>query len=276
MSTKTESDWYKFEQAVATFLEALDHSAHIIHDVQIPDKDTGSLRQRDVWIESSVAGFPIRILVSCKYYNKKLSQQDIDAFIGELRSSGANKGVIYSKHGFYEDAIKKAKINEIACCILLQDANPSELIPDKLTIPVYARRGRISCNATGLDFKLNVSLFLKSKNRRTGRRMWLDIADATKRMIHENDNEQMSTVLRAASSISPRPVELQINYTWVYYRAEVEALLVSGSYNFSDNLFKGTITSPMIDRMNPDLGVGWTRLEAKPEQSPAQILMSLG
>ena len=44
--------------------------------------------------------FPIKILLSCKYWEEKLKLQDVDAFLGELRSSGAHKGVIYTRTGF--------------------------------------------------------------------------------------------------------------------------------------------------------------------------------
>ena len=60
-----------------------------MNDAMIPDKDTGEPRQRDVWIETKVCDhFPLKILVSCKRYKAKLNQQHLDAFIGELRSSG--------------------------------------------------------------------------------------------------------------------------------------------------------------------------------------------
>jgi hypothetical protein len=40
--------------------------------------------------------FVLKILVSCKRKTARLSQQDIDAFAGELRASGAQKGLLFS------------------------------------------------------------------------------------------------------------------------------------------------------------------------------------
>lgn len=87
--------WKDFETAVARFIAALDPDATVKHNVYLPDRDTGHPRQRDVWIEARICGvFPVKVLVSCKRWDRKLNEQDIDAFVGELRSSGAHKGVI--------------------------------------------------------------------------------------------------------------------------------------------------------------------------------------
>jgi Restriction endonuclease len=100
----SEPIWRQFEKAVAAFLAALEPNARVKHDVSIPDVDTGVPRQRDVWIEVKVLGhFPITIYVSCKDVNRPLSQQSLDAIIGELRSSGANLGVVYSTGGFADN-----------------------------------------------------------------------------------------------------------------------------------------------------------------------------
>jgi hypothetical protein len=68
--------------------------------------------------QQHVIYFPLKILVSCKKYKRKLDQQDIDAFNGELISSGAHKGVIYSYSGFNKYAIEKCKVLGISCCKL--------------------------------------------------------------------------------------------------------------------------------------------------------------
>jgi hypothetical protein len=116
--------WRDFERAVARFLAALDPSASVTHDASIPDKDTGDPRQRDVWIETEVMRqFPVRILVSCKRWSTKLDIQDLDAFIGEWRSSGAQVGVVYSLSGFTENALKKATSLGISCCRLFRRSN---------------------------------------------------------------------------------------------------------------------------------------------------------
>jgi len=58
-----EKDWQQYEMAVAQFLAAAGPTAKVIHDQRQPDPDTGSSRQRDIWIESVLCGlFPIKSL----------------------------------------------------------------------------------------------------------------------------------------------------------------------------------------------------------------------
>jgi hypothetical protein len=56
-----------FEKAVYAFARKLDPNADVIFDAKIPDRDTGKMRQCDVWINAKFGGhWPISILVSCK------------------------------------------------------------------------------------------------------------------------------------------------------------------------------------------------------------------
>lgn len=80
---------------MAGFLQALDPSARVIRDVMTPDRETSLPRQRDVWIETTFGGhLPLTILVSCKRTKAKISQQEMDAFRGELMASSASLGVL--------------------------------------------------------------------------------------------------------------------------------------------------------------------------------------
>src|SRR5690606_22733487 len=98
MARHLDEDWRSFETAVAAFLAALDPKARVTHDVRLPDRHTGRSRQRDVIVETKFgAHLPLRILVSCKRHKRKLSSSDVDAFNGELQSSGAQKGVLYTR-----------------------------------------------------------------------------------------------------------------------------------------------------------------------------------
>src|SRR5262249_37432979 len=142
-------EWKQFEQAVSAFLEALDPTASVTHDKQIPDTDTRTPRQRDVWIETSFGGhLRITILVSCKRKKSKLNQQDLDAFIGELQSSGANKGVLYAYSGFTKPALEKARIRGISCCVLMEGEAPP--IPEVLAFKAYCFRELVTLRVDGI------------------------------------------------------------------------------------------------------------------------------
>lgn len=117
--------WRQFELAVAKFVSALDPKATVTPNVYLPDRHTGAPRQRDVWVEAMVCNiFQIKILISCKLLQRKFNEQDMDAFLGELQSSSANMGVIYTARGFTEQALEKANLNNITCCKLYQDQPP--------------------------------------------------------------------------------------------------------------------------------------------------------
>ena len=130
--------WKEFEKAVARFVGALDPKAKVNHDVKLPDFHTSKPRQRDVWIEAKVCNhFPINVLISCKRLKRKLNQKDIDAFNGELASSEARLGVLYSYSGFTVNAIEKAKRLGISCCRLFENKSPD--IPLNLIFMVLLR-----------------------------------------------------------------------------------------------------------------------------------------
>jgi len=131
-----DTGWKEFEVAVADFLKAADPNNNVNHNVYLPDKHTKKRRQRDVFLETNLCGFlPIKVLISCKKYKRKLNQQDIDAFYGELISSGAHKGVIYSYSGFNKNAVEKCKVLEISCCKLYH-YQPADL-PEVLLFDYY-------------------------------------------------------------------------------------------------------------------------------------------
>ena len=119
------SEWENFERAVAAIVKALTHGARVTHNARLPNMHTGRLRQRDVWIEASMGPFSIKMLVSCQRPKRKIDEQDIDAFIGELWSSGAHKVVLYSLMGFTTLAVEKARSQAISCCKLCRN-EPAE------------------------------------------------------------------------------------------------------------------------------------------------------
>jgi hypothetical protein len=63
-----------FEKAVHVFANTLDSKAEVLFDHKVPDRDTGTPRQCDVWINAKFGGhWPLSILVSCKDQKKKLN-----------------------------------------------------------------------------------------------------------------------------------------------------------------------------------------------------------
>ncbi len=272
---KEDPVWRKFEEAVATFLRALDPQAKIAHDISIPDKDTGTPRQRDVWIDTSVAGINVSIYVSCKDYKRKINQQDMDAVIGELASSGAHKGVIFAKNGFGEDAIEKAKAHDIDCCILLGDNGSIEL-PKELDLNFYARRGRVSFDF-GMSDRNKQMAFISSKALGQKSRVVAVLAKELNRLVRQSCIDNFiatKSVITIESSVNDKIVDVRLHHSWEYYVAKLSNKLFNGSYNFNQQQFKGTVTSPPIDASGPDLGDQWTKLDIVPD-NPAGVMIQI-
>lgn len=274
--------WKLFEEAVGAFLQALDSTANVTKDVLIPDVDTGEPRQRDVWIETLVGGhIPIKILVSCKRKKRKLSQQDIDAFVGELRSSGASKGVIYAFGGYSQPALKKAKKLGIACCTLYADRAPD--LPQVLSFSsfvfqeIYRLRvfgGGISTNEEVRDL-LNETILFEGQELQLSR----VLADGygrnrpnlqEKSMVSNPPTWHYDVPLRLGEN--DNQFILRIEGYWRKYEAKQDAYLLNGSYSFENDDFKGSFATPYVDRMSKHPGPGWNEVDPSVELREQNVI----
>lgn len=262
-------DWEKFELAVTTFCQALAPDATVTHDAMIADVDTGLPRQRDVWIEAQIGGhFPIKILVSCKRYSRKVDAQKLDAFIGELLSSGAHKGVIYSLMGFTRGALAKAKKKEITCCVLL--ANQPPPIPDVITVVAYYLDERIRLIARGINGPADWKEMLNANGEFEGEEMpayraLARLFAADGQAPHDAFSVQPTPVRQSVLTLrednEAEALQLGVRCEWAIYRARTEAWLVNGSYSFTEGEFKGGFSSPCIDTWSFEPGPGWERID---------------
>jgi hypothetical protein len=272
-------NWERFELAVRNFVAALDPNATVKYNVKLPDLDTGKPRQRDVWVETTVCNiFPVRVLVSCKKWSRKINQQDIDAFVGELRSSGAHKGVLYTFRGYTEPAIEKARKLGISCCKLYNDETPD--LPKYLIISFYCCRSsyRIKVNSEAKADWGNVTfneVFSTIEPDQNGScKTLLDRLDSA--FLKEED----STVrLASENHIFPKSWEVGIKITkpnfspliiylegkWRIFRAKIEGHLLCGTYSFTENQFLGSLSSPWIDTQGSEPGPYWDFISDPPD-----------
>lgn len=270
-------DWEQFEVAVERFVAALDPSVTVRRNVKLPDRDTGLPRQRDVWIETKICNlFPIKILISCKNWATKLDEGDIDAFIGELRSSGAHKGVLYSAGGYTKPAILKAQALSISCCKLYQN-EPAD-IPESLMFAFYCcvPQCRIRIEPEGREAWADVPFADILSHPATRAEGGETLLDELAREFHAAEAEAatfFSKGLREikAWSVSIRlegspPLTLALEGQWVVYRAKVEAHLLDGSYSFTEHEFIGTQYSPWVDTRSSHPGPHWEQIAESPEQ----------
>jgi hypothetical protein len=280
-TSSDDSEWQEFEKAVAGFLKALDPTATVRHNITTSDADTGAPRQRDVWVEGRLCRvIPIKVLISCKRYNRTLNEQDIDHFIGEFMSSGGNKGVIYSYSGFNRLAIQKALSHNISCMRLYQDSPPD--IPEVLVIPnFYCCYPRFALSAVWKEDEEGV---LNTWGDFLERKAGDDIENETNaqyvaRKILELQNVAMNS--KDPGSPFPKNWTYEITYfdpekpnirarirldeSWDIFESNLEAYNINGSYSITEREFMGTIATPVIDTWSSHPGPGWTKLGKLPE-----------
>ncbi len=266
----------KFDEAVYAFAKTLDQSAEVLFDHKVPDRDTGELRQCDVWITAKFAGhWPLSILVSCKDHKRKLNSGDVGTFCDEKRSTGASNGVLYSRSGFTTPAVKKGQANGISCC-RLYDNEPADL-PTSVWIEHFLCKAvvHLGVSADFTNSKLRTWNDLFSVANGENKNTVLDIiaetfsaGEATVVSELKNPTRRGLVYFPAAwtEELSLRPVSIDQNLivsvggSWRKYRARSEAILLSGSYCVTDGSFKGTQVGPSIDTWGVDLGHAWQEI----------------
>ena len=286
-SQKPVPEWKQFELAVASFIKALDTNSNVTHDARTPDGDTGYPRQRDIWIEGRLCNlFPIKVLVSCKRYNRELNELDIDHFVGELISSSADKGVIYSFNGFNAAAVTKAKAHNISCMKLYLDEPPD--IPEILIIPQsYCCYPRL---------RLSTLWKIDPDNKI---RVWDDILEQPSGEANPDEtlldyiysiiSQNQKAVTEKIPSNGYLPIDwayectfidvaredvqirIRLVQTWEIFEALLEAYNVNGTYSLTEKEFIGGITTPFIDTWSSEPGPGWKKCLKRPSPKDSHI-----
>lgn len=274
--------WREFEEAVAAFIQGLLPSTQVDHDVQIHDLDTGRPRQRDVWFELKVGGhFLVKFLVSCKRHTRKMNISHVDAFWGELRSSGAQKGVIYSYSGFTGQALEKAEKLGISCCCLYT-GRPADM-PELLLFQSYCCTPTIAiglkrmagCPDGELTYGELFGMTLPSEERQ------VTVLDAVVTCYKEAESRAVAEFRAAprkfafpedwvsafglgdAAAEDPM-LKIVVRGHWKIHRAKLKGHLINGSYEFVCGDFKGSQCTPLVDMRGPVPGPGWELLPERP------------
>jgi hypothetical protein len=265
----------KFEKDVYAFVKALDPKAEVLFNHKVPDKDTGSQRQVDVWIKARIGGhIPISILVSCKDYKRKLNVTHIESFSQEVQSTGASTGIIYSRSGFSRTALKKANVKGLNCCRLFRN-EPAE-IPDRLVFWSYCCTPCLGLFLIEPDAKI-----LKERNLV----YWNDLLDMS--VTHDLTlldyiateclkYEKVSAIHPTLGNLFPKNWQIEFSFSpvhnpswifrirvsglWKIYLGRKDAHLLNGSYCFSNESFRGNMASPPVDTKEPP-GPWWEPID---------------
>ncbi len=269
--------WKQFEIAVAEFIKAIGNGAKVTHDAILPDEHTGHPRQRDVWVEWSFADhYPVKALVSCKRWTAVLNQKDIDHFNGEFLSSGAQIGIIYSKSGFNDHALEKAKALGFHCCRLYEN-EPADL-PDSLTMGLaYNFRPQFRLSVVGDAGAYAFKTWAQVMALPAGKGTIIDALTEAFNKHQSSDGNAAARWQRAregssisvpASNKGMPTLHVRLDVKDRAFRAKVEYNLLEGSYNVTSGAFKGSQATPWIDTQNAHPGPGWDEVDDIPEQIP--------
>lgn len=132
MQKNTGKQYEALLHEIYTALASNDQFASVERDVFLDGTD--GPRQIDVLIRSQVAGMPLKTVIECRDFKKRLDVTAVDAFQSKLIDVGANKGVLVSRNGFSGTAIKKARRVGITLCTA---SNASEILSSLgIQIPV--------------------------------------------------------------------------------------------------------------------------------------------
>lgn len=256
----------QFEKDVWAFANTLSPSAEVLFDHKVLDKDTGSQRQVDVWINAMFGNhIPISILISCKNHKRKLDITHIESFHAEVRSTAASTGIIYSSSGFTAPALKKANSCGLTCCRLFRN-EPAD-IPKSLVLWSYCCKACVSISLTEYDSKAL---------ERNGIFYWKDLfemrVDNSTNLLdyittRYHQYEKQIITEKSRKGLFPEDFFIKITFwpddkpdlkskiivfgRWKKYKGKVEAHLLKGSYCFSSNKFLGNMYTPPIDTKDP-------------------------
>jgi len=80
-------------------------------------------RDRDVWVEGTIAGQPQRVLIECKDRRSRVGIRVVDELDSKRRDLDATVAAIYSNSGFTKPAIKKARRVGIQLAVALKSGD---------------------------------------------------------------------------------------------------------------------------------------------------------
>jgi hypothetical protein len=267
----------EFEEAVFRFARILDPDAEVLFDHTVPDRDTGEPRPCDGWINAKFCDrWPLSILVSCEDHERKLNEGDLGTFLDEIRSTGANTGIIYSRAGFTEPALRKAQLNGIPCCQFVQN-EPAE-IPEAFYFEKFACLPQVRLDLLALSSNLMVftwgDIFALDHERGT-------ILDQISKVITESEENSVNEMKN--THLFPFDWEMEINFSftqseeylkmlvnghWKKYKSRLEAILQDGSYCFNNQSIQGTQTVPGNDSQSTGAGESWAEIKEEDFRLP--------
>src|SRR6266545_6783308 len=108
-----EPEWKIFERRVHAELATLYPDADIQYDATLPGVLSGAERQIDVLIEERFPDGIVRTIVDSKHRGRPLDVKEVESFIGMLRDTEVNRGVLVSSSGYTDAALTRAYRDDV-------------------------------------------------------------------------------------------------------------------------------------------------------------------
>ncbi|MCY3929819.1 MAG: restriction endonuclease [Acidobacteria bacterium] len=128
-------DWKTYEKAIRQHLADLYPGASIRPNVKLPGRYSEAMRQIDVLIEDEVAGFPTRIVVDGKHFDRRVDVTNVDCFIGLLEDVDATHGLLVTPHGYSRAALRRAYNHPKRVLLDVLDLSDLQLFQGLVGIP---------------------------------------------------------------------------------------------------------------------------------------------
>lgn len=104
-------DWKLYEETILQHFQEVYPDCKVEGNQKIVGINSKRKRQIDVLIEGETAGFPIKVIIDCKHFSRKIDVKIVESFIGMLADVKASKGVIITNIGYTPAAIERAKFD---------------------------------------------------------------------------------------------------------------------------------------------------------------------
>ena len=101
-------NWKEYEIYITKHFQSLFPETSIQHDVRREGLMSKVKRQIDILIEGRIAGFDLKIVVDCKYFNKKVDVKAVESFLSFLQDLKVSKGILITNHGYTKAAYNRA------------------------------------------------------------------------------------------------------------------------------------------------------------------------
>lgn len=127
--------WKEYETYILRHFQRLFPDTSIQHNVRREGLISKTQRQIDILIEGRIAGFDLKIIVDCKYFNKNVDVKEVESFLSFLQDLKASKGILITNKGYSKAAFNRATFDTQDIELRIIDFGDLEKLQGFLAIP---------------------------------------------------------------------------------------------------------------------------------------------